>query len=208
MALIHPSCRLVHHHYPRTSGTNVRRTILGKCAEWPTSHASIETYLKAVKFKEGQTDLERIGRITLPDYLWIGIARDPYEVVVSQYETIISIPANCTISRMTFKEYLVSGFIKKEIPFSHFAGFEYLNYTDHWALKKHADRIRIFKFESSYDWVELCKFIGAAVVPRPHWGAAPGRKPKEEYYSRETADLVTKIFEPDLERFKYTRFVA
>ncbi len=206
MALIHPPHRMVHHHYPRTGGTNVRIT-LGKCSEWPSSHASADTYSEALKFKHGQTELERIARITLESYLWIGIVRDPYETIVSQFETIKSIPANCTLGQMTFKEYLVSGFVKKEIPFFRLGGFEYLNYTDHWSLKTNGRKLRIFRFELEEDWVELQKFIKKKViVERPHYGAAGGRKPKEEYYTKETADLVTRIFEPDLERFGYERF--
>ncbi len=54
------------------------------------------------------------------------------------------------------------------------------------------------------DFREICHRIGIKPPPLPHKRRAKDRRPYQEYYTPETAELVAKHFQRDIEMFGYT----
>ncbi len=209
MSIIYPEHQVVHHHYPRTSGSTLRHC-LGECLEWPTSHASVATYVETLAGLDGRGHYEHFMAQTLPLYRWIAIVRNPYDVVLSLHQNLQVLPENHYWRNITLSDFLTEGFVKKKLGPLRFRGFEFLSQTDHLALPaglRAPNDLKIVRFEDPDMWAQIWQFLGKPAPARPHIGVVAPRRPMAELYDRQAADIVTKVFEKDLEKFRYERFV-
>ncbi len=193
MAIMSPQFQAVFHHYPRTGGTAIRE-LLGAVSEFPKAHASVRAFWEAA----GRPEYDLALKSAL---LWthFGMVRNPYDLVVSIW-------ANMTQRLMVLRWFIEEGFCQREIPPDRVAGFQFLSQSEFYTLPEERPEVWIGRFESDADR----EYVRTTILGTESTMRQVGRSDRvadwRTYYDRETADLVTRVFEADLERFGYERF--
>lgn len=182
-------------HIAKTGGTSIRK-VLGK--DDKTSHATVKEYIEML----GKGKYERMFSFT--------IVRNPWDKMVSAYTMPRGKPENFTADHkaavtMGFNEWLA--YLEKQIRENKMMRSHVRSYTNQLdMLINHEGNVEvdcIGRFERLLeDWEHISTFINHR-VPLPKLAESKGRKLYQDYYSQEGIEIVSRLFEKDLDFFGY-----
>lgn len=205
MAVMSPQFKAVFHHYPRTGGSSIRQA-LATTASFPSAHASTKTYHEATV--EHGARWAYFVKICSDQWFHFGMVRNPYDFVVSLCRNW---------DRLEFKEFVKHAFHLKQIKPVDMAGYEFISQCEHFQVGKYAANpeypdkgyrhLSLYRFEEEGHRRLLETTLGMASGEIKHIGASKRSADWRTYYDKESADIVTRTFEADLEHFGYDRFI-
>lgn len=177
-------------HINKTGGSSVSLA-LGEKEQTHLSAATIMNFIGHQNFKEKFS---------------FAFVRNPYDRVVSQYHYRLQTnQTNIKAENMGFEDWITKTYVEKDP--------RYFNYPLMFQpqldwISDYEDKLLIDfigKFEQiNEDFKHICKQIGKGNLALPHHRKSKRKKTYQDYYSAETKRIISKVFEKDLDYFKYT----
>lgn len=191
-------------HLPKNAGTSIEVSLTG-AERWEAE----EKHLTALECRE------KYGYDLWRECFTFCVVRNPWDRLVSQFKFSGGIWCNRYFGKLlTFNEY-VAEIVGKGLPFS---GHDFLSKTGaqpgdvNWRqLPRITDENNLVmvdyvaRFESlGADFDVICDRIGVPNRLQHLNESAPDDKPYWEYYTQESARIVARLYEEDIESFGYS----
>ena len=177
-------------HINKTGGSSVSLAL----GENEQTHLSADTIMNF------------IGNENFKEKFSFAFVRNPYDRVVSQYHYRLQTnQTNIKTENVSFEDWIRKSYVEKDP--------QYFNYPLmfqpqlDWISDYENELLINFvgKFENiNEDFKHICNQIGKGNLTLPHHRKSKRKKVYQDYYTPETKAIITKVFEKDLDYFKYT----
>ncbi len=190
-------------HIGRTGGGSIEAALINYGSKKPHTHPYYLNASKTIKFEASQHWTSVEERMALGEEVWnqcfrFTIVRNPWDRILSQYRghVIKEIPG------LSFEQYLHRSFVEKV---SH-DDFRFISPCMDWITDDKGNILvdYIGKFENLQEEFNIiCSKLNIPKMNLPQVNINLNKQPYQKYYTSESKELISSVFEKDIKQFNY-----